>query len=320
MTFIDRNPSRGCGSKVPDSYYLEGDEISNDGSGLFWAWTWFLGDGLEDFILVSKDQLPPRSTMVANPVATIIEKTLVRGDYPYSALHSRALDYVEMWTRTMSIGSADHVGTNNYTPWSFAKETNKLGPSRKITKEMAKVFAGIFQEYGPFPMLFSHSHIPVFESIEQRNEMIRLATEITPYSLDMLALADEFPGDRHWETAAEKRWLGPCWEQPTWGQYSQENQEPGFQHFMVPILIAMHDMMKINNADEKHWAKVRKAYSKLRLAEQIYGASFMTKITYTLPEKGKGEAAEKVQEAIPGVDLLDLEAYEEERKLANVAE
>jgi hypothetical protein len=304
----DRNPSRGCGSKVPDSYYLEGDDIALDGSGMFWAWTWFLGDGIEDFILVSKSQLPPRSTMVANPAATIIEKTLVRGDYPYEPDIKNRWKYTEITTATMRIGSADHVGTNNYTPWSFAKETNKLGASRKITKEMAKVFAEIFQEHGPYPMLFSHSHIPVFESIEQRDEMISLSSESLAYSLDMQALADEFP--------IEERWLGPTWERPSWGQYSFKNQEPGFQHFMVPILIAMHDM-KRNHTDEKHWSKVRKAYSKLRFTEQIYGASFMTKVTYTLPEEGKTIAAQEAEHEVPGVELLDLDAYEEEKRMAN---
>ena len=295
----NRNPVRACGSKVPDSYYLEGDEVNDDGSGMFWAWTWFLGDGIEDFIYVSKNQLPPRSTVVANPAGTITEKTLVRGDYPYEPIKANMAAYTNMLSRTMQIGSADHVGTNNYTPWSFAKETNTLGPSRKITKEMAKVFAGIFQNHGPFSMLFSHSQIPVFESIDQRDTMIRLAEESFSYSLDLLGLAQEFPADL--------RWLGPCWNRPTWGQYSFKNQEPGFQHFMVPVLITLDKMESREGRSEDHWAKVRKEYSKLRFTEQIYGASFMTKVTYTLPKEGKEEAADKVQNDIPGVDILDLD-------------
>jgi hypothetical protein len=218
------NPARGCGSKQPDSYYLEGEEPGSD-SGMFWSWTWFLGDGIEDFLI---EKIPPRSVILANPAATIIEKSLVRGDYPYQPPEDKLGFYSMLASvQTADMSSADHVGKNNYTAWSFANEVNRLGPSRKVTKKMAKVFAEIFQKRGPFPMLFSHSQVPVFQNEEQRNTAVRLANQSFNYLPVLWSLEDDL---KMRSNSRLCEWLSPCWEHPNWGQYSFRNQSPGWQH------------------------------------------------------------------------------------------
>lgn len=299
MTFVDRNPARGCGTKQHDAYYMEGDVGAG---GALWAWTWFLGDGLDNYIWISPKDVPVRGTVVANPAACIIEQVFIKGEVPYEADLILKDYYRDMLTRTRHIGSADHVGSKYYSAWEFALETREYGPSRRITKKMAKVFAELFMKYGPFPMLFAHK-LPVFNSQSQRDHVLEAVQACTTETIN-------------WQG----KWFDACWEYGEWGQYAREGQDNGYRHFMVPVLQAIGEWERSmslvpDGYVDEHWARAKEQFKKLRYIEQVFGASWMTGITYTLPKEGdKDRAAEKAQEAIPGIEILDIDEHEKEKK------
>ncbi len=295
---MDRNPQRGCGTKTSDSYYLEGDTGTG---GPLWAWTWFLGDGLDHVLLVSRNQVPTRSVVAINPAATLVFESFVGADSPFSVRNAeREQAYRYYLGKTRDVGSADHIGAIHYSPYAFAEETIRHGPSRKITKQMAKVFAELFLEHGPFPMLFSHTLIPLFATEDHKKEVFDAVIKA------LWANPDHF-------------WQDACWNHDEWGQYSSKGHNPGNSSFLVPILNVMNTVFErkpselVTLSDEWHLAQ--RAMKNVRYEDQIFGASWMTRVTYTLPEDGKDEAREEALNDIPGIDILDLEEYEYEQRI-----
>lgn len=295
---MDRNPQRGCGTKTSDSYYLEGD-ISTGGP--LWAWTWFLGDGLDHVLLVSQNQVPTRSVVAINPAATLVFESFVGRDSPFSVRNAeREQAYRYYLGKTRDVGSADHIGAIHYSPYAFAEETARYGPSRKITKQMAKVFAELFQEHGPFPMLFSHTLIPLFATEDHKTAVLRTVLECLK-EIDVKGL-----------------WIDACWYHDEWGQYSSKGHNPGQSSFLVPILDFMNMLKTVKSGESMpfaSWHAAKRLLDEVRYEDQIFGASWMTRVTYTLPEDGKEEAREEVTNDIPGIDILDLEEYEYEQRI-----
>lgn len=291
---MNSNPQRGCGTKANDAFYLEGNV---DEDGPLWAWTWVLGDGLDHNLCVSKQQVPPRSVVSINPVATLVKEQFVGNDVAVVALEPGEDEGYEYFlTKTRDLGLADYVGSQYYTAASFAAETARLGPSRRVNKDMAKKCAEVFELAGPFPMWFAHARVPLFEGTRHADAVRTRANEFKD--------AYAFPG----VTNPHKQWLKACWRYDEWGQYAIKNQDPGNNHYLVPILRALDYLdsrqPKLIRGD---WEKLDELFSDVHFEPQIFGASWMTRVTYTLPKENKDEAATKVLDEIPGIDILDLE-------------
>jgi hypothetical protein len=132
------NPKRGCGTKVPGGFYAE-TEMSR--GGVLNLWTWLLGDGLEGGINCLLN-IPPRRAIYGNLAASLVIGEFVGADVPmegigiFDALHEM---FDGLRGRTADIALFDHVGSQYYTPWSFAQEVMAYGPSRRIPPALARV-------------------------------------------------------------------------------------------------------------------------------------------------------------------------------------
>lgn len=297
---MSANPIRGCGTKKHDAFYLESD-MSKDGP--LHAWTWVLGDGLDHVIPIAVNQVPRRIPVLFNPAATLVKETFVGSDVvQFSPIEKDAYEY--FLTKTKGIGVADYVGSNNYTAASFAAETARYGPSRRIPRTSAAMFLEIFQDIGPFPMWFVHADIPMYQNITQ-------AAVVNGYAKDALSAISDY-------LDFDAQWFKPVWRYDSWGQYAIKNQDAGHDHYLVPILKAI-DVIERNDPLDRalldsaniEWEWLRDEFTNRFVAAhfepQFFGASWMTKVTYTLPEEDKEKAAEKIRQEMPGINILDLE-------------
>ncbi len=287
---MNRNPERGCGTKKNDAYYLEGD-VGDDSP--LWAWTWVLGDGLDHVISIARYQIPTRGVVGINPAVTLLKECFVGDRDPIVLGIGEKEGYEYFLTKTKNAGSADHIGHQYYTPMSFAREVMQYGPSRRVPPQTAAFFANIFQRIGPFPMFFSHSQIPLFAGIRQRDAIYEIVDELLPKT-------DYQP------------WLNACWKYDEWGQYAIKNQDAGHKHYLVHTLDILDFGARLKSvrrepALNEMWVRLRKMFGNVRFEEQIFGASWMTKVIYTLPLENKEAAAEKALAEIPGITILDLE-------------
>jgi hypothetical protein len=272
------NPKRGCGTKKKGGFYLEGGEL--DEGGTLWTATYFFGSGLlvdMDSIRGVNIQVPPRQMNIHNIPGTIANAQLEPATSKFVPVDTAN------WTvyqnlkgkRVKRLGIIDHVGSSYYTPWTFSEETRMLGPSRRTTEEFAFTVAALIQRYGPIPVLFTHSEIPVFETAVDREDA--LTTLMMEPSRKML----------------EPTWL---WED--FGMYA--GMDPGNTHYMRHILRAMDSGETFDN---------------VMTIEQPFVASWYTRVTYTLPEDGRiNDKIQNMYDAglINIIDLDQIEEAEEE--------
>lgn len=274
------NPERGCGRKVHDAFYIEGGPMS--AGGHLYPFTWLLGNGLSDFIFLN---LPPRQMIFINPAATITTQELIRAEDRYmpSTVKEEAF-FANMCSRTKRIGLGDHVGKSYYSPHSFAEETQQYGPSRRVTPDMAREMKHIFQEHGPIPFMFTHTDMPIFTTKDEMKEAKAI-------------VSDCISGGVEWRA----KWNRPVWAHPSWGQYAVENQWTGWNHYLVPILSVMH-AIRFRTRDDIYYQRARNFFGNIRVGEQPFGMSWMTKVTYTLPKDGK------IERDLPeGINVVDLD-------------
>jgi hypothetical protein len=278
------NPSRGCGKKKEDSFYLEGSPPS--GSGNVWAWTWCLGDGIEN---IAPLIFPPRQVTFVNPAACITTGDIVLADDDFKAAEWQYDLYARMCLAMKTIGIGDHVGKNHYSCTSFAKETNEYGISRRINKDTALVYAALIAKVGALPMLFTHSRVPVFTDINQRQQAIDIALNMWP----------GFKSDQmHMEAT---------WQMTDWGMYNspRRKQYNGNHSFMVPILnivSALDNDWSLHKQDPV-WQEAKEFYETLIYQEQPFGLSWVLQVTHTLPKDGQ---VDKSLLDVPGLRFLDL--------------
>lgn len=286
----DPNPSRGCGTKKHDAFYLEG---AVGAVGDLYAWTWCLGDGLDDSILLA---LPPRQESFINPAATITSGELYLADDVYvPAEYDHAL-YGRVLQSTRNIGIGDHVGSQNYSAYGFAKECGVYGPSRRVSRETAMRYAALMEELKRagkshcLPIMFTHSRVPVFVSEWERKMAYQIALLFGWY--DGLWQADSHPE--------------ACWLVDDWGMYSRHDQYPGNRSQMIPILAVVEGIDREWSAHrhDRQWQEARAFYDTLAYEDQPIGLSWITHVTYVLPADGRFDP-ELLN--VPGLQFLDLE-------------
>ncbi len=285
MGMYHPDPPRGCGGKEEDACYLETGEF--DPNGGLNSWTWLLGDGFERTIAFSKEQVPPRQVVGIDPVMTILFETYIAADGPSIPIPKAKLArYEHLRVATKSPGVADHVGDQFYSAWGFYRECMQFGPSRRVTKQVAKVMSEIINTVGPIPMVFSHPKIPIFRD---NIEWVKAAEHVT----NVLGTDFEF------------NYLFPTWTHDNWGMYARRDQWIGKSHFMLPFLQVIHklkdDWQELKDIEE--WKEARKFFNGLRYAKQTFGCAWLCKVSYTLP--GSAEPDEEMME-LPGINVIDL--------------
>jgi hypothetical protein len=291
-TSEEQDPERGCGTKANDACYAEGGGFSAQGT--LRPWTWLLGDGLVDNIYL---KVPPRQIVVINPVATITLRSLIGSAWPFEIPEKQQALFNRLSEATKNVGVADHVGTKYYSPFSFATECIDLGPSRRISKDMAKELAEVVWKHGPIPMLFTHSRMPVFRHEENRARAFSLVKEC--YENDDEENWDQFD------------YLEPTWLHKNWGMYGEN--WAGHQHRTLPILTTLSIMDRAwkKVSDSESWNRFKMFFTNkdyVQFIEQPFGMSWLCKVSYTLDENGQADP-EMVD--VPGLNIIDLKAVEE---------
>lgn len=272
------NPKRGCGTKKKGGFYLEGGEL--DEGGTLYTATYFFGTGLlEDMDTVRgvNIHVPPRQMNIHNIPGTIANAQLEAATSKFVPVDTEnwALYQHLKGGRVKRLGIIDHVGSSYYTPWTFSEETRMLGPSRRTTEDFAFTVAGLIQRFGPIPVLFTHSEMPVFETEVDREDALT-ALMLEP----------------------SRKMLQATW---FWGDFGMYNgMNPGITHYMRHVLRAM------NNGE---------TFDNVTTIEQPFVASWYTRVTYTLPEDGKvSDKIQQMYDAglINVLNLDEIEEAEEE--------
>lgn len=282
------NPVRGCGTKKRDSFYAEGTIKSG---GALHAQTWFLGDGVDNIIPVN---IPPRKMMYGNIAATFAAGEVILADVDFIPRQWEVELFDRMLLATKQFGIYDHVGKDNYSAYSFSEELGLYGPSRKMPKETAVIFAKLIHQRGPLPIVFSHDRMPVFRSETQRDAFVELVLQ-------------------RWPNAEPENGYDydPVWCNDNWGMYARKNQYNGWRNYLTGVLAFLDSIdrdWKVNKNDPIY-IQAKSILDNCIFQEQFFSASWITRISYTLPEDGQ------IDESlinIPGLNIIDLEKEDNE--------
>ena len=150
----------------------------------------------------------------------------------------------------------DHVGSSHYTPFSFAREVEAFGASRRVPRDVAARIAA----HLPLPLVFSHAWMPILEQSPYIPEIYNLL-----FALDEIA-SDVFNATHNFD---------PTYADPEWGLRS--GQHTGKDHWIIPLL-------KYLGFDGKE-APLSKFFPKsvtetIMMAETIFGATWVTRAVY----------------------------------------
>lgn len=182
---VDNSP-RECGTMVDDGYYF-GASVSAFGT-LRAAWYPF-GDFVSRFI--DCDNIPSIGQFIGHfPLSAAVwsaQPFMVNDDlkrmYPEEVMARPRFKGIRQAFGT-SICLFDHVGANNYTPYSFLQEMLERGPNRHTAPmtahEIAK-YTVVEDRMGnrwpiPFPIVFTQ-RLPVFRSERVRDAIGGLLLE-----------------------------------------------------------------------------------------------------------------------------------------------
>lgn len=277
------NPQRGCGTKKADSTYAEGGSFSSGGA--LHPFSWILGDGMEHGTNLLIGQAPMGMTWF-NPAATLTRGELVWADAEFVPQTDTEAELYEHYkTKTRTVGLLDHVGSSHYTAYEFYDEVTEYGPSRKIPKKFAGMIAKVINKMGPVPIWFTHSDLPLFREDPQQWAVLDAIKGVMSEDPDWL--------NKNFE---------PTWLHENWGQYARGNQYQGNDHYLR-LVTSYVSAVKGRDRDTPAWGDLIDAIGKAPMVEQVFGASWICKISYTL--KDDGTADEDVL-SIPGLNIIDL--------------
>lgn len=238
---MGNNTARGCGGKRAGRVYGEADSGED---GFLRAWAWALDSMRADGALF-KATIPALGQVAINPRLSLylgqvvsFEQGLLIERESGEALLNRLPPQVCALGKFALI---DHVGAEHYREvWDFVGEVYRLGPSRVVRKDLAKLAS----QYAPFPIFFTHEAVPMFTGTPQRDSFI---TEVLGRE------AQELRAD-------------PCWEYPDWG-LTVEDWDGG-DHFGA---LALQHIGRERAGDE---------LLQYPCSDNLIGASWITKLTY----------------------------------------
>lgn len=275
------NPQRGCGTKKDNSCYAEGLGFSSDGA--LWNFVWALGDGLKINLPI---KAAAKGMTFFNPAATLAAEELVYADHEFKPQTDIIAERYERLKRaTPTIGLLDHVGKSYYSVDSFVSEVREYGPSRKIPKRLARTIAKVQMKIGPIPIFFTHSEIPIFRSVSEQGKII----DITDRCIDSV----------NWDSKNYE----PTWYHERWGQYARSDNYTGSDSYLCTILSALGGIRDLGETSPQPYRELKAAMKETRIVEQIFGASWIGRITYTSNADG---TIDPDVEDIPGLNIVNL--------------
>lgn len=216
---MTNNPARGCGKLVAGGTYLRGAPMSRKGT--YCPLVWVLGTHVLNGSPNMLKTVPPRGQYLFDPELSFERGLVLMSDE--AAVIRRDLGFKDSTQPQIAalgkVGILDHVGSSHYTPWSFATELSKYGPSRKVDPD----FAALIAPYLPLKIFFTHSDLPFFTSPSHRESFLRQIMEAPEASI------------RRWS-------YGPTWEDPTWSWRVKFDRDEmpimnfGETHYMGQVL------------------------------------------------------------------------------------
>lgn len=241
--------------------------------------------------------LPPRGQMILNIPASIATGERVIADQQLSLTPSQAKLYEMIaGTAVPTIGTADHVGSNNYTAYGFILETSEYGVSRRTTRQDAELYAMILAKKGAVPILFTHSGIPMFR---HQKEAEQAWTYLEAWHGDL--------SDNHWCATwriEKDRYEG-------YDRWGMRRRKPcmywGNKSYMYGVIALIDKAADMKSSDDQYWQEVNQFLSTLLYQEQTFLLSWINQVSYTLPTNG--EIDPTILE-IPGIRVLDLQKSE----------
>jgi hypothetical protein len=220
-----------------------------------------------------------RSMAFINPAATLATgKVVMRKDRQILLSPAQNDIYKELAKQVGTIGILDRVGSQHYTPWSFAKEVWDYGPSRKVSKKFMEMLA----PHLPMPVLFCHGTMPIYGKGSSLS------------ALDAAESLLNIEGDYRY---------APTWTDQSWGMtlYHENN---GDNHYLLPILCALAQDIDLNSADLTDQDKERITGARMSLipaekTETVFIGSWFTKGTYVKTgARDKGIQLENVKNVL----------------------
>lgn len=191
------NPQRGCGTLRAGGFYARSESSS---VGVLSS-AWCFGTGVERghnlFITGHGD----RAMNLCCLPSTLDKGVLMQSEQPLTGFYP-------VLATLPKTALVDHVGSNNYSPLSFAQEVFLHGVSRKIPETLAQKLAG-----KTLPILFTHSDVPV--------------------------LPGALPPDEFQTSPQGQLEIEPSFANPTWGLYISNTS--GSLHWMLKFLTAVEE-------------------------------------------------------------------------------
>lgn len=258
------NPNRGCGNLVKGGFYGQGRFGPN---GTLEVWTWCLGEGVWGGRNLNLAPQNPRGMDVIR-----LRETLFNLAYSTAPLAFTT----EVLDRLPEYALLDHVGSAHYTPWSFANEVKRLGPSRRIHRDIAPTIA----KYLPIPILFTHGWIPSVDR-EQRIDLMQ------------------------WSGAVGEWFMEPTHEHPEWGIYAADTWH-GDGHWQVPLLAELNRRCEgyklIGNMPEP-------LANATLLDEAAFGISWITDVCYITTGEESDDTLQSLLDK--GIEPVTIEGAED---------
>ena len=244
---IDDLP-RGCGHLVPGGYYLS--SVGCDSKfGTLQNVTYPFGDGTDN-VIYCKGVVPSRGMLLVNTAATFALQSVTQFDASSLSFRDGQRNlYESLCQRVLDIGLIDHVGTRHYTPVQFIAELYDRMPNRRIHPELARKLANLL----PLPVVFTHSHIPVFRDERERDVALALYEEYAELN----------------DVRLDTNWM-----LDDWGVFA--NNYDGRDHYMLPILALLDKVTRDwqQLAHSGYWRRVKKYFDSLTYAEQPFAISW----------------------------------------------
>lgn len=236
---------RGCGTRKKGGCYLDSEGMPG---GTLARLTWALDSCLEvepQFYV----NIPARGVHLFDPVASLVLRDVVAPGFPVDVPGN-----LQHLLELGRMGLVDHVGEAYYTPWSFAQELAKLGPSRRVPRDVARQIAPRV----PVIILFS-GRLPLFHDFEAACAFIA-EQELAPDPAGLV--------------------YGATWENPQWKFRVREHfggpyieRYDGGDHYMTRVL-ACHD--RLRPAEREQMFPLQ--------AELPFCLSVITRATYVLAD------------------------------------
>lgn len=291
----DTQGGRGCGSLVDEGYYLTASGVGMIGAGgPLWVQTPTFGSGLDDLNggnLFACQLVPNLGMVEIDPAASMLDgNATAAGDSIFEGYDV----YEDLQARVGRVALADHVGKKHYTPTAFIKELERIGPNRKVSPDFARYLA----ESGllPIPIIFFHDDIPIFDTVDQRDDVYVWASILINHRVD--------DNDGYLSS----------WSHKDWGYYS--TYFGGRSHYMRVVLEGLD---KFNSSDESHirhiygdqqFEDMKETFGNLEFERQAFAASWLVD-SVKVTTSGKSNLNEKdinsgILQAKPGV-AVDLQ-------------